>query len=49
MIRAAVIGVGAMGKHHARVYNDLDNVELVAVADPDEARRLAVARRYKIA
>jgi predicted dehydrogenase len=49
MIRAAVIGVGAMGKHHARVYNDLDNVELVAVADPDESRRLAVARRYKVA
>ena len=49
MIRAAVIGVGAMGKHHARVYNDLDNVELVAVADPDEARRRTVAGRYKIA
>lgn len=49
MIRAAVIGVGAMGKHHARVYNDLDNVELVAVADPDEGRRRAVAGRYKIA
>ncbi len=49
MIRAAVIGVGAMGKHHARVYNDLENVELVAVADPDEGRRLALARRYKVA
>ncbi len=48
MIRAAVIGVGAMGKHHARVYNDLENVELVAVADPDEGRRLALARRYKV-
>lgn len=49
MIRAAVIGVGAIGKHHTRVYNALEDVELVAVADPDEARRLAVARRYKVA
>jgi predicted dehydrogenase len=49
MIRAGVIGLGAIGKHHARVYNDLDSVELVAVADPDESRRMAVARRYKVA
>lgn len=49
MIRAGVIGVGAIGKHHARVYNDLKNVALVAVADPDESRRMAVAQRYKVA
>ncbi len=49
MIRAAVIGVGAIGKHHARVYNDLENVELVAVADPEPSRRTTVARRYKVA
>lgn len=48
MIRAGVIGVGGMGKHHARVYNDLETTELVAVADPDESRRQAVARRYKV-
>jgi predicted dehydrogenase len=48
MIRAAVIGVGAMGKHHARVYNELEGVELVGVADPDEARRQAVSRRFKV-
>ena len=48
MIRAAVIGVGAMGKHHARVYNELEGVELVGVADPDETRRLALGRRFKV-
>ena len=47
-IRAAVLGVGAIGKHHARVYNQLDNVQLVAVADADEGRRSAIARGYKI-
>ena len=32
-MRAAVIGVGSMGTNHARVYSELDEVELVAVAD----------------
>lgn len=45
-LRAAVIGVGAMGQHHARVYTDLEAVELVAVADPDEQARAPLARRY---
>ncbi len=36
MIKAAVIGVGAMGKNHARVYSELHGVELVAIADTDE-------------
>jgi predicted dehydrogenase len=46
MMRAAVIGAGAIGRHHARVYHELDGVELVAVADPDEGRRTAIAGRY---
>lgn len=36
MIKAAVIGVGAMGKNHARVYAELHGVELVAIADTNE-------------
>lgn len=48
MIRAAVIGVGAMGRHHARVYNELDEAELVAVADADGNRAEEIAHRYKI-
>jgi predicted dehydrogenase len=34
-LRAGLIGLGAMGRHHARVLNGLDGVELVAIADPD--------------
>ena len=34
-IRTAVIGVGAMGRNHARVYSDLPGVGLVGVADLD--------------
>ena len=37
MMRAAVIGVGAMGRNHARVYSEIPDVELGGVADPDSA------------
>jgi predicted dehydrogenase len=33
-LRAGLIGVGAMGRHHARVLKALDGVELIAAADP---------------
>jgi len=47
-LKAAVIGVGSMGKNHARVYNELDNVELVAVSDIDKALSDKVASKYKV-
>lgn len=34
VLRAGLIGLGMMGRHHARILRDLDGVELVAVADP---------------
>lgn len=33
-LKAGLIGLGMMGRHHARVLASLDGVELVAVADP---------------
>lgn len=33
-LRAGVLGLGMMGRHHARVLRSLDGIELVAVADP---------------
>jgi UDP-N-acetylglucosamine 3-dehydrogenase len=33
-LRAALIGLGMMGKNHARILSSLDGVDLVAVADP---------------
>ena len=33
-LRAGLIGLGMMGRHHARVLRALEGVELVAVADP---------------
>ncbi len=36
MINVAVIGIGNMGRNHARVYYELDNVNLIAVCDFNE-------------
>lgn len=35
MVRAAVVGVGSMGRNHARVYDETPNATLVAVVDPN--------------
>ncbi len=45
-LTAGVVGVGAMGSHHARVYNELTDVELVGVADADEETATEVASKY---
>jgi predicted dehydrogenase len=37
-VRIAVIGVGALGRHHARILSTLPDAELVAVVDIKEAR-----------
>ncbi len=42
-MRAAVIGVGSMGRNHARVYTELETVDLVAVADVSQPHRERVA------
>jgi predicted dehydrogenase len=42
-IRVGVIGVGVMGYNHARVLGDLPGVQMVGIADPDEAQRGKVA------
>ncbi len=45
-IRAAVIGVGHLGKEHARILEGLADVELVGVADVNLDQAQAVARRH---
>jgi predicted dehydrogenase len=43
-LKAAVIGAGAFGRHHANKYRGIEGVELVAIADPSpEVRRSAPA------
>ena len=43
-LRVGVVGVGALGRHHARILATLDGVELAAVVDVDRSRADAVAQ-----
>jgi predicted dehydrogenase len=41
-----VVGVGAIGQNHARVYASLANAQLTAIFDTDAARAASFAERY---
>ena len=48
-IGVAVIGVGAWGKNHARVYRELDNANLIAVCDVNAERAKYFAEKFNCA
>jgi predicted dehydrogenase len=45
-LRVAVVGVGHLGRHHARILSALDGVKLVAVVDTNRARADAIASAH---
>ncbi|MBC8308894.1 MAG: Gfo/Idh/MocA family oxidoreductase [Planctomycetes bacterium] len=45
-LRCAVVGVGRMGRHHARVYSQMDGVDFVGVVDQDETRRNDIVEEW---
>ena len=45
-LRAGVIGMGTMGRLHARSYQETEGVDLVAVCDLDESTAKAAAQRH---
>ncbi|MEM9444793.1 MAG: Gfo/Idh/MocA family oxidoreductase [Verrucomicrobiota bacterium] len=45
-IRVGVIGVGHMGKNHARIFSELDRAELVGVHDIDTRLGEKIASKY---
>jgi len=47
VLKTGVIGVGVMGRNHARIYSDLPDTKLIGVADIDEKLATLVARSYK--
>jgi UDP-N-acetylglucosamine 3-dehydrogenase len=47
MVNVAVIGVGNMGMHHARVYSEMKGANLVAVCDLNQNIGKEIARRSK--
>jgi predicted dehydrogenase len=46
MVKVAAIGVGSMGKNHARVYNELPDADLVAVSDANQQTADAIGERF---
>jgi predicted dehydrogenase len=47
-VRTAVIGVGSVGQHHARILASLPEAELVAVVDRDPVRARDIAQRHGV-
>ena len=45
-VRGGVIGTGALGRHHARVWSEVEGATLVGVHDLDRARAEEVAARH---
>lgn len=45
-LKIAVIGVGSMGRNHARVFKELENAELVAVVDTNPELAESISRHY---
>jgi predicted dehydrogenase len=45
-LRVAVVGVGSLGQHHARIAAASAQAELVAVVDPAEARGREIAGKF---
>ncbi|MEN4006148.1 MAG: Gfo/Idh/MocA family oxidoreductase [Methanobacteriaceae archaeon] len=45
-INVGVIGVGAMGYNHARVYSELENADLMAVSDLLRTKSKEVSKKY---
>ena len=47
VIKVGVYGVGSLGQHHARVYHELDETELVGVYDVDANRAGEIAGQIR--
>jgi predicted dehydrogenase len=45
--RCGVVGVGFLGQHHARIYSELANVELVGICDASPERAAEIAAKCK--
>ncbi len=46
-IRAGVIGVGHLGAIHTRIYNEIEDIELVGISDSDENRLAEISNNHK--
>lgn len=49
LLRAGVVGLGTMGRHHLRVLGELPGVELIGAVDPDPRARSAARTAWTAA
>ncbi len=47
-VQVGVVGTGALGQHHARIYHELQDAELVGVYDVDQKRAREIADRHGV-
>jgi len=47
-LRVGVVGVGHIGKNHARLYAETDAVDFTAIYDTDAANAAKIAEQYKV-
>lgn len=47
-VKVGVIGVGHLGEHHARIYSEFPQAELIGIYDIDLEKARAKAEKYKI-
>lgn len=47
-VPVAVVGTGNMGSNHVRVYDQLQNAELVEIVEPDAERAAEIADEYDV-
>lgn len=45
-VKVGVIGVGYLGRHHARIYSEIEEAELIAVIDIDKTKADTLAKEY---
>ena len=48
MVKVGVIGVGHLGQHHARIFGEMPNCQLVGIYDQNEARAKEIAERNNV-
>jgi predicted dehydrogenase len=45
-VKVGVIGIGYLGQHHARIYHEIEDTELIAVVDIDKKKADAFKEKY---
>ena len=46
ILKCGVVGVGYLGQHHARIYSELEGVELAAILEQDPVRAKEIGERF---